>query len=193
MSARTLSNPIPFESSVREAFSFLEDRGFVRVETLSTLVRYCRGQVEVDVYLGRQSGEIGANVSAFGTRYSISEILRTVDSTRGAAYKNKTAANETDLLAALAELRLIFEEYAEPALTGDETFFAALEKQRALWSKQFALEVLADQLRPQADAAFRSQDYAMAAKLYSQIESLLTPTERKKFVIAQQRSGSQPR
>jgi len=50
-----------------------------------------------------------------------------------------------------------------------------------------ALDVLADQLRPQADEAFRTGDYAAAANLYAQIRGRLTPAEIKKLKFAEER------
>ncbi len=60
-----------FERQVREAFAFLSDLGFSETEALPTLVRYRHDDVEVDVYYGRQSYEIGAGVTGFGIRYAI--------------------------------------------------------------------------------------------------------------------------
>jgi len=65
-----------FAEEARKAFTFLGELGFSEIEALPTLVRYRKDDVEVDVYHGRQSYEIGAGVTAFGTRYSIEAIMR---------------------------------------------------------------------------------------------------------------------
>jgi len=68
-----------FARKVKEAFLFLTDEGFMEVEALPTLVRYRKDYVEVDVYHGRQSYEIGGGVTLSGSRYAMSEIVRATD------------------------------------------------------------------------------------------------------------------
>ena len=64
-----------------------------------------------------------------------------------------------------------------------------LRRQRESWSVDYALDVLAEQIRPQAEAAFRGRQYREAAKLYERIAKRLTPTELKKLGMARRRSG----
>jgi hypothetical protein len=90
-------------------------------------------------------------------------------------------------LPALEELRGLMKRYAGSALDGDPKLFSALERERKSWSESYALDVLADQLRPQADEAFRQKDYARAADLYSRIRERLSPTEVKKLRVAEER------
>jgi hypothetical protein len=79
--------------------------------------------------------------------------------------------------------------YGTAALRADPQFFAMLEKQRKQWSEEYALDVLTDQLRPQADEAFHRGDYSKAAELYAQIRDRLTPAEIKKLALAEKRRG----
>ena len=78
-------------------------------------------------------------------------------------------------------------EYGKEALEGNSKFFALLDKQRKVWRKKYALDVLASQTRPKAHEAFRQRDYAKAADLYSQIKECLTPTEVRKLNLAKKR------
>jgi len=68
-----------FELIARNDFAFLSELGFSEIESSPTLIRYHKGDVELDVYHGRQSYEIGAGVSYLGTRYSLVEIIRATD------------------------------------------------------------------------------------------------------------------
>ncbi len=77
--------------------------------------------------------------------------------------------------------------YGTAALRGDPQFFSTLKEQRKLWSEEYALDVLADQLRPQADEAFRRGNYSTAADLYARIRSRLSPAEVKKLALAEER------
>ena len=61
-----------------------------------------------------------------------------------------------------------------------------VERQRAV--NALELDVLASQVRPKADAAFRDKNYAEAARLYRSIEPRLSEVERQKLALAHRRS-----
>lgn len=176
-----------FGEKVRETFVFLNDLGFSEVEALPTLVRYRKGHVEVDIYHGRQSYEIGAGVTGFGTRYAMSEIIRATDAETAKRYRNAVATTPEGTAAGLEELSSLMKRYGSAALRGDSQFFSMLEQQRQLWSEEYALDILAEQLRPQADEAFRRRDYSTAANLYARIRERLSPAEIKKLGLAEER------
>jgi hypothetical protein len=176
-----------FVKKVREAFEFLGEFGFSEVAALPTLVRYRRGSVEVGVYHGRQSYEIGADVTAFGNRYAISEIIRATDPEKFRGFRYAMTTTPDGVAASLDELSSLMKKYAGAGLRGDSQFFSTLEKQKKLWSEEYALDVLAEQLRPQADEAFRRRDYSTAANLYSRIRERLSPAEIKKLSLAEMR------
>ena len=176
-----------FVDEVRKAFAFLSDLGFSEIEALPTLVRYRKSNVEVDVYHGRHSHEIGVGVTVFGTRFAISEIIRANDPEIEKHFRYPMTTTPEGVAIGLQELSKLMKRYGLAALDGDPQYFSILEKQREMWSKEYALEVLARQLRPQADAAFRQKDYSKAAKLYSQFRDCLSPAEIKKLSIAGER------
>jgi hypothetical protein len=176
-----------FVAHARNAFSFLEDLGFLEVEAQPTLVRYRKDEVELDVYHGRQSYEIGAGISRRGRRYSISDICRTVDRKSANNYRNFVAATPDAVPEALQRLADVLKQYGTRALQGDIAFFVDLEYERKRWSKNYAEEVLAEQLLPQAEAAFRRADYKNAAQLFSRVREKLSPTQLKKLAIAERR------
>ncbi len=185
VSDRTYLN---FAEEVRQAFAFLGELGFSEIEALPTLVRYRKGNVEIDVYHGRQSYEIGLGITAFGTRYAISEIIRHIDSETAKSYRYAAATTPVGVVACLKELSLLLKRYGRSALDGDPKLFSSLEGERKLWSEEYALDVLTEQLRPQANEAFRRKDYSKAAELYSRIKERLSPAELKKLSIAEERS-----
>ncbi len=180
--------PLHFEWRVREAFAFLAEEGFVEIEALPTLVCYRKGNIEVDVYHGRQSYEVAAGVTGFGARYALSEIVRAVDPEAAKGYRNAMARTSEGVVTSLRELSSLMRRYGTPALRGDQHFFSILEEQRKQWSEDYALGVLAYQVRPQAEDAFRRGDYVLAAELYARIRSCLSPTETKKLQFAEERS-----
>jgi hypothetical protein len=178
-----------FANAVSEGFSFLVAQGFAVVESLPTLVRYRKGELEARVYHGRQSFEVGFEIVRDGERYSISELIRAADPQEAERYRNNAATTPDGVTDALARLKELTERYAERALRGDPEFFETLEKLRQAWMEGYSLDVLAGQLRPKADAAFRSGDYHQAAEFYERIRPRLSATELKKLALAKERAG----
>ena len=174
-----------FREEARKAFVFLCKLGFSEIEALPTLLRYRKNGVEVDVYHGRNSFEIGAAITAFGTRYTISEIIRNVEPEFAKSYHYAIAITPEGVAESLKELSALMKRYAKLALDGDPEFFSVLEKKRRSWSENYALDVLAGQLRPKASEAFRNKEYAKAVELYSRIKDRLSPAELKKLSIAE--------
>ncbi|HEY2560159.1 MAG TPA: hypothetical protein VGI48_10665 [Caldimonas sp.] len=182
-------SPLHFAQKVRGAFSFLVDEGFTEIEARPTLVRYRNGDgdVEVDIYHGRQSYEVGGGVTIFGLRYAMSEIMRASDPDMAKEYRNAVATTPEGVAAGLKELSALMQRYGSAALLGDPRFFSVLEEGRRQWAQEFALDVLVGQLRPQAEEAFRRGDYSMAAELYGRIRERLSPAEAKKLALAEER------
>lgn len=178
-----------FERQVRVAFKFLEDIGFVEIEALPTLVRYLKAGVEVDVYHGRQSYEVGAGITGFGTRYAMSEIIHASDQEAANRYRNAVVTTEDGLAESLEELSLQMKRYGIQALQGRSEFFSLLDNLRKQWTEEYALDVLAEQLRPQAHGAFQRGDYSIAVELFSRIQARLSTAELKKLAIAKARAG----
>ncbi|MGR4876190.1 hypothetical protein [Pseudoxanthomonas sp. LARHCG66] len=178
-----------FTTKVRKAFSFLANEGFTEVEALPTLVRYQKGGVEVDVYHGRQSYEIGAGISISGTRYAMSEVVRAGDPEVAKTYRNMVATTHEGIVAGLEELSALMQRYGATALRGDSRYFSMLEGQRKQWAKEYALDVIESQLRPQAEEAFRRRDYSKVVELYGRIKERLSPVEVKRLALAEKRTS----
>lgn len=193
MTKEASTSPIPdrsylnFEGRVRETFAFLGNIGFLEIESLPTLVRFRKGEVEVDVYHGRQSYEIGAGITHSGVRYVISEIILAIDPEVAARYRRYAATTPQGVATGLEELSELMKRYGARALSGEARFFLELEKQRKSRKEEYALNVLAEQVRPKADEAFRQGDYATAADLYACIRGRLSPAELKKLTLAEKR------
>ena len=65
-----------FAKAVRDRFAFLENVGFSELEAAPTIVRYRKGELEINVYHGRQSFEIGFEIVRRGARYTIADLIR---------------------------------------------------------------------------------------------------------------------
>lgn len=175
-----------FANLVKERFAFLSDLGFVKVESLPTLVLYRNGDIDVDVYHGQRSYEIGFGITRQGVRYSLSEFIRSIDPELAKQYCYPTATTQEILAEGLTKTAELTKRYCIKALQGDPAVFITLGNQRKLWAEKYAFEVMVRQLRPKAHEAFRLGKYREAAELYRQIESVLNPTERKKLTYAEE-------
>jgi hypothetical protein len=178
---------LDFVNAVMEHFRLLNDLGFSVTEQLPTIVRYQKGDIQVDVYHGRQSHELGFGIERRGVRYSLSDLMRASDPKAIEQARNFAATTETGVAEGLKRLAELVTRYGEPALKDDPEFFELLANQRQLWAERYALDVLAKQLRPEAHDAFRNGRYLEAADLYERIRPCLTPAELQKLAIAKDR------
>lgn len=176
-----------FEIATRTAFSFLNDLGFLEIESSPTLVRYQNDVVEVEVHHGRQSYEIGAGITGFGNRYVMSEIIGATDLAVAKKYRDWAATTPEGVASGVEKLGCLMKRYGIRALTGEPQFFSDLEQQRNSWSADYALDVLVGQVRPKAEEAFYRGDYAAAVDLYARIRSRLSAAEVKKLAFAEKR------
>lgn len=179
-----------FERVVIEACSYLQDIGFRISERCPTLVRYVCQDVEVDFYQGRQSFEVSVGVSINGVRFSLSELIRLGDPKMADAFRNPVATDADGVVSAVSQVALLLRQFGALALRGDASVLAALTTQRQQWSDTFALDVLVEQTRPMADRAFRSGDYSKAVELYTRIQARLSPAEKGKLALAEERSAT---
>lgn len=176
-----------FIQSVREAFSFLMDAGFSEIEALPTLVRYRKDDIWVDVHHGRQSYEIGCGFTVAGVRYSLADFMRVTDSDLAKTYRLRAATSPESVATCLEDLSVMVQRYGAAVLSGDPQFLAIVSERREQWLQEYSLDVQAEQIRPQAESAFRQGDYAKAAELYGLMRERLSPAEAKKLAFAERR------
>jgi hypothetical protein len=177
-----------FAETATQAFAFLTDVGFSQVEAAPTIVRYRRRDVGADICHGRRSYELGVEIGRGETRYSISELIRATDAEAAKRYRVYAATTQEGVIEGLGQLADLARQYGTRALQGDASFYAVLDKQRSSWAHGYALDVLAGQLRPKAEEAFRGDHYLEAVKLLERIQPVLTPVELKKLTIAKNRA-----
>lgn len=178
-----------FANAVRTRFGFLESFGFIEIESTPTIVRYRNGDLVVDIYHGRNSYELGFGITRHGTRYSLGTLMHVINPEAAKKYRNFAATTHAGVTEGLSRLEELVKKYGRRSLQGDSDFFKELEKQNKLLVEEYALDVLAAQVRPKADAAFQRGDYREAAGLYEKILTRLNDTELKKMAIAKKRAG----
>jgi hypothetical protein len=100
-------------------------------------------------------------------------------------YRNYVATSEAHVAEGLSKLALLTRTYAKAALSGDENIRTKLLFQRKRNADRLEKEVLASQVRPQAELAFREKNYREAALLYLRIRNQLTAAEKKKLEFSE--------
>lgn len=178
-----------FREEVRKKFSFLLELGFVEVVALETMLRFKKGEVEIAVYHGRKSFEIGLEIIGFGIEASLSEVLIAAGAENAKSFYRPTATNFSQLVSGLDMLSSLLLKYGRPIFLGDRAYFSKLEGLILQLSEEYALDVLAKQIKPQADLAFRNKDYEKAVDLYGRIRKRLGPVEEKKLEFALKRKS----
>jgi hypothetical protein len=177
-----------FANIAKEKFSFLCDIGFAIIESLPTIVRYRKGDVQVDVYHGRRSYEIGLGIAWLDVRYELPDFIAVADLQAANDYYTPMASTREGVIEGLTRLAELAKRYCGLALQGDPIFFAKATEAYKSRREKYWLEMNARQLRPQAEAAFRLGKYREAAELYKQIRPLLSSAELKKLAVAEERS-----
>jgi len=177
-----------FVEIVRREFAFLADFGFAEVESSPTIVRYRTGDLDLNVYHGRQSYEIGMQLGHGDEQVSMEQLIRVTDPAGWQKYRVYAATNPAGVVSGVTRLAELARRYGDRALRDDPEFFADLMRQRESWKDAFALDVLERQTRPKAEAAFREGRYLEAAELYERIAARLSPAEKAKLAAARKRS-----
>jgi len=177
-----------FAGAAEDAFRYLTDSGFRVLSADATIVRYSSTRVFVNVYHGRLSYELGIEVGLVGSGaepgYALEAFVRLSDPESASRIRNFVATTPDEVRVGLQRLAQQLKQHVEPALQGNTAIFAELHRQREEWSKSYAAEVLAGQIRPEADAAFRARDYRRFIELLSKIENALTSAEKQKLEYA---------
>ena len=179
---------LKFAESVRRHFAFLRQRGFKEVSAEDTLVRFSNGALNIDVFHGRTSFEIGLEVESADERFSLEEIARLSNASAADECRRSSARTQGAVDSGVADVAKTFESHGARALHDFTALLPELQAQREAWLQQFEQEVLARQLRPKAEQAFRERRYPEAAALYQRFSSQLTPAERKKLEVARRRT-----
>lgn len=181
-----------FAKNVRQRFAFLAEYGFREFQATPTIVQYQKDDLKLNVYHGRRSYEIGAEIQFRGDTFSLAQMIRASDPDTWNHFRYPQASTQSGVelgVIRIAELMLL---YGKPALEKDSKYFANVLIRRETWKKQFAQEVLIEHIRPRARQAFRERRYKQAAQLFEQIAENLTDTEKRKLSYARKHSLCKP-
>ena len=182
-----------FASSAATAFGFLQrEFGFRLVESTPTRVRFETDRLFLNVYHGRQSYEIGVEVGVAGDptvyRYGLPDVLGALaekDPTRQTYFQASSPDAIRSSLATIADL--VARVY--PPVFVDRTALQRIDDYTRAENTAYTRQVVQQPVRDAADAAWRADDYATAARLYESISDGLTAVERRRLDYARRHAG----
>ena len=177
-----------FVEAVRREFAFVVDFGFREVDALPTIVRYLKDDLQLNVFHGRLSYEVSMEIGRNDRLYPLSPMIRAVDPKAEESYRVWAATTSAALAKGVERLATLVRRYGARALRDDPAFFEELRRVCDAWNHDFALDVRASQIRPQAAAAFRDGRYREAGDLYEEIAERLSPAERAKLAFCRKHS-----
>jgi hypothetical protein len=173
-----------FNIKAVETFEFLKKYGFILTKVSDILVSYCKDDIKIDINYEQQiSCDISADITISGKKYPIGAIVNAIMIKQKRFYYISARTRET-ICTGLEQIKLLLETCLAKILQKDPKFLSILEEQQKQWSKEFALNVLASQLRPKAENAFHCKDYLRAIELYERIYECLSPSEIQKVSFA---------
>ena len=97
--------------------------GFKEFESLPTLVRYRKGDIEVDVYHGRQSIKIGFGITRHGVRYSLPDFIASADPQTAKQYSAPMASTHEGIAESLTRIGELAKYYCAQVLQEDDPVF----------------------------------------------------------------------
>ena len=168
----------------KDSFCFLETLGFRCVREEPTLVSYELPPTRINVYHGRRSYEIAAEIESASTpneRYSFSEILQIIDPGRGTAYRNYAARTPEGVAEGLHRLACDVRLCVEAGILQDRQLFYRLKLQgdKLAWKRAIDSQLL--QARRESGAAWAKKDFRRVVQALSPFEPHLDPSELKKL------------
>lgn len=184
---------IYFEKAVKTHFHFLEtDYGFVlRGATTNynfSLVRFESDKVWVEswYFLPHYDCDVGFGLLNKKERFVISDLISlgfNLGSSKNYTFEN---LNETEIIERnVSGFAEFFRKNGNDCLKGNLTVYQQLKENRENISRIYTERIETEQLKKQAEIAWRKGNYAQVVKNYKMIEKLLSPVERKKLDYAE--------
>jgi len=181
-----------FREAVLSSFKFLNDAGFRPVEQETTLVRYESPEAFVNVYHGRASFELGAEIGRLKhplEKLTVYDIVAWAgaEKTEGlgqhVAFQVSSRKGVQEFVPKLASL---IEKYATPLLLGDGAAYDSALEIQSERTKEYERDLNLKSVRSKAEAAWHVKDYAQVIELFAPLRKHLTDLEAKKLAYSEQ-------
>jgi hypothetical protein len=181
-----------FPDMTKRAFLFLEDAGFRLVQSNLSESQYETDRVFVTIGWDARSGELDVFVGLQprkGKRqdtFSLSDLLRMEGVDVQERQMPFQVADESRLGPFLEKLAEDMRTHAQPVLAGDRLYFRRLEAFRHAQSQVYMRDMKLQQVRSEAEKAWRKRELDKVLALYTSIEDDLSASEKGKLAYAKQ-------
>lgn len=172
-----------FLNYARNAFSFIQQRGYREVMSRSTSLRFESQRVFLSVYHDLASYQVGVEMGPLdgtGRRYSLYELLKALapDEVEKARLQTTDPQVLERSLMAVAD---VIERTCEALLAGDASDFARLDAAVASGRNRATLEAEFGATMDEADRAWQAKDYTRAKTLYKKAEPALSSAQKRRL------------
>jgi hypothetical protein len=182
-----------FKEAVLTAFEFLSDLGLHIVEEKPTFVRYESSDVFVNVYHGRASFELGAEIGRLKQpdeeKLAIYDIVAWADAEKAEGF-GQHVMFQVSLPEGVGEfvrkLARLVQRYGPPFLKGDATAFRAALEVRSRVAADYVKQMNLRGIHQKAETAWHAKNYGQVVELYGPVRKYLTEVEAKKLAYAEQ-------
>lgn len=184
-----------FPDIAKQAFSFLENVGYVLTERDANCLQCEAERTLITVNRDPRSGEINvmfglkAGKSQETDAFSLTDLLRMEDVDVPERKMPFQVYEESELPLFLNQLAKDIQLYAKHALAGDRMYFRRLQIFRSGQSLIDAKDMQIRRIRAQADEAWQKREFDKVITLYTTIEAELTAAEKMKLMSARDKSG----
>lgn len=181
-----------FPDMAKRAFSFLEDAGFRLVQCDPSGLQYETAQVFVTIEWDSRSGELNVYVGLQPRKgkprdtFSLRDLLGMEGVEVPERKMSFQVAEESRLGPFLDKLAEDTRAHAQPALAGDRMYFHRLEAFRHAQSQAYMRDMKLQQVRSEAEKAWRKRELDKVIGLYASIEDDLSESEKGKLAYARQ-------
>jgi len=181
-----------FRDAVLSSFKFLADFGLHLVKQEVTLVRYESSEVFVNVYHGRASFELGAEVGRLtepNEKVTVFEIVAWAGAERAEGLGQHVmfqVSSHDGVQEFVPKLALLVQKYGALFLRADVSAYREAHEARSRAVVEHEKQVNLRDVRKKAEAAWQIKDYAQVLELYGPVRDDLTDVEAKKLAYAEQ-------
>jgi hypothetical protein len=178
-----------FREASIASFAWLLDHGYGLTKDSPTFLQYRGPLGRVNVFLEHAS-EVGVTIAAPGeaTRdYSIGLLMRMVHPEEAKVYHAPLAMSLADMPKEVTWQAERLKRCGERLFSGDGSVWDDLEREMELWWREFEAGPRLFDVLPEADRAFRQQNYKRVVELLSSVEARLLPDQHERLELARER------
>jgi hypothetical protein len=170
---------LTFPTAVREAFRFLEEVGYGYESRAETYVVYTKGSIEIRVYHGRSSYEIGLRVGKAGTHqdYPLELLLEAIGSPLAEQYRPYGATSAEEVAKGAEYVASRLRPCIDAGILEQADLFSRLGRMAQQRMSVYALEVRLGHVREAADLAWRAKEYRKVVQLFAPLRDHLSRSE----------------